>query len=152
MSQSANTPGTSAAADSSAGAGDGAGDRRPTVAVIGASGDRRKFGNKCVRAYLEAGYRVFPVNPGGGTIEGQEVCARIGEVPVDLDRIALYLPPPKTRALLPEIAAKGAVDGVFFNPGTWTDEILAEARQLGIQARPECAIVALGMTPAQFPA
>lgn len=123
----------------------------PTVAVIGASADRRKFGNKCVRAYLEAGYRVFPVNPSEDTIEGREVFATVGEVPVDLDRIALYLPPEKTRSLLPEVAAKGADDGVFFNPGTWTREVLEEARELGIPVRQECAIVALGMSPSQFP-
>ena len=32
------------------------------VAVIGASAERRKFGNKAVRAYLSQGHTVFPVN------------------------------------------------------------------------------------------
>ena len=34
--------------------------RMKTVAVIGASPDRRKFGNKALRAFREAGYRVDP--------------------------------------------------------------------------------------------
>ena len=33
------------------------------VAVIGASNDSRKFGNKAVRAYRQQGYTVVPINP-----------------------------------------------------------------------------------------
>ena len=43
---------------------------RPTVAVIGASANRRKFGNKAVRAFRNAGYDVYPVNLKAGEIEG----------------------------------------------------------------------------------
>ena len=43
---------------------------KPTVAILGASADRSKFGNKSVRAHAQAGYDVYPVNPKGGTIEG----------------------------------------------------------------------------------
>ena len=41
----------------------------PTVAVLGASNDRRKYGNKAVRAYLECGMTVLPVNLREATIE-----------------------------------------------------------------------------------
>lgn len=123
-----------------------------TIAVVGASADRRKYGNKCVRAYLDAGWEVYPVNLTEAEIEGRRAYQRLGEVPVELDRIAMYLPPPRTRELLPELAAKGARDGVFFNPGSWDREVIAEAEELGILARRECAIVALGRSPAQYPA
>jgi len=121
-----------------------------TIAVVGASSDRRKYGNKCVRAYLDAGWVVHPVNLTEAEVEGRTAYQRIGEVPGELDRIALYLPPPGTRELLPELAAKGARDGVFFNPGTWDAEVIAEADELGIDARRECAIVAIGRSPAQY--
>ena len=45
---------------------------KPTVAILGASADRAKFGNKSVRAHAQAGYEVYPVNPSGGEIEGLE--------------------------------------------------------------------------------
>jgi len=125
---------------------------RKTIAVVGASGDRRKYGNKCVRAYLDAGWEVYPVNLTEAEIEGRTAYQRVGEVPAELDRIAMYLPPPRTRELLPELAAKSARDGVFFNPGTWDREVIAEAEELGIRARRECAIVALGTSPARYPA
>lgn len=122
----------------------------PTVAVIGASADHRKFGNKCVRAYLEAGYEVYPVNPGEDEIEGLSVYRSVTEVPVELDRVALYLPPQRTLRVLPEIAAKGA-DDVYLNPGTWDAEVVDEAQRLGVPYRTACAIVALGRSPAEFP-
>lgn len=122
-----------------------------TIAVIGASSDRRKYGNKCVRAYQRAGYRVYPVNLVEDEVEGEPVRRSVTEVPVDLDLIALYLPPPRTVKVLPQIAEKGAADGVFFNPGTWDAAVIEEAERLGIRARRECAIVAAGYSPGQFP-
>jgi uncharacterized protein len=121
-----------------------------TVAVIGASGDRHKFGNKCVRAYRQAGWEVFPVNPRESEIEGLPVFAAIADVPVRPDRVALYLPPERTRAALAAIAEKGT-DEVYLNPGTWDEAVLAEADRLHLTARRACAIVAIGMSPSQFP-
>lgn len=122
-----------------------------TVAILGASADRSKFGNKSVRAHLDHGYQVFPVNPKGGTIEGLAVVVRLAEVPVPhLDRISVYLPPPVALAALPEIAAARATE-VYFNPGSDSPEVLAEARRLGIAAIQACSIVDLGTSPRKYP-
>jgi predicted CoA-binding protein len=124
-----------------------------TIAVVGASADRQKFGNKCVRAYRDAGYRVYPVNPAEREIEGLPVFRALAEVPAPLDRISVYLPPPVTLALLPEIARAALPAGteVWFNPGSASGEVLAEARRLGIAARPGCSIVDIGRRPGEFP-
>ncbi|HUO87441.1 MAG TPA: CoA-binding protein [Thermoanaerobaculia bacterium] len=122
-----------------------------TIAVIAASSDRGKYGNKCVRAYQRAGYRVFPVNLTEDEVEGEPVARSVTEVPADLDLIALYLPPPRTVGVLPAIAEKGAAEGVFFNPGSWDAAVIAEAERLGVLARRECAIIAAGYSPAEFP-
>ena len=53
----------------------------PTIAILGASADRAKFGNKAVRAFVQRGYAVFPVNPRGGTIEGLAVYRSTGGDP-----------------------------------------------------------------------
>lgn len=124
---------------------------KKTIAVLGASRDRSKFGNKCVRAYHEAGWQVFPVNLGSADpIEGLATVRRLADVPAALDRISVYLPPPVTLELLPEIAAKGAGE-VWLNPGSADARVLEEARRLGVAARPGCSIVDIGVSPAQFP-
>ncbi|REK19152.1 MAG: CoA-binding protein [Planctomycetota bacterium] len=124
---------------------------KPTVAIVGASADRAKFGNKSVRAHVQAGYDVYPVNPKGGQIEGLEAYTSLADVPLEhLDRVSVYLPPQAGLALLDEIAAKGC-DKVWFNPGTESPEVLEKAKQLGLDAVAACSIVDLGMSPAQFP-
>ncbi len=123
----------------------------PTIAVIGASGHRHKYGNKAVRAYQAAGYRVFPVNPHEAEVEGLPTVGVVTDVPEPLDRISVYLPPPITLSVLPDIAAAGARE-VWLNPGSADERVLAEARQRGIPVRQGCSIVDIGFSPAQFPA
>src|SRR5579862_9154785 len=97
-----------------------------TIAIIGASADRGKFGNKAVRAFQQQGYTVYPVNPKESEIEGLQAHGSIGDVPVRPQMISVYVPPPVLLKLLPEIASKGC-DELWLNPGTDSDEVLAEA-------------------------
>ena len=52
-----------------------------TVAVVGASNDRRKYGNKALRAFATQGYTVFPINPHQQEIEGHRAYASVLDVP-----------------------------------------------------------------------
>lgn len=122
---------------------------RKTIAIIGASADRSKFGNKCVRAYLQQGWEVYPVNPKGGTIEGLKAYKSIQDIPVRLDRVSLYLTPRSGIAVLPSIAS-AAPGELFVNPGAESDEFVAEARKLGLRPILACSIVNLGMSPSAF--
>jgi hypothetical protein len=119
---------------------------RPTVAILGASADPAKFGNKAVRAHLAAGYDVFPVNPKGGEIEGLTVYQRVADIPVPLDRVSIYLPPPVALQVLPEVAAKGCRE-LWLNPGSDSPEVIARARELGLEPIVACSIVGVGMRP-----
>lgn len=121
-----------------------------TVAILGASSDRHKFGNKSVRAHLKAGYRVFPINPRETEIEGQTAYPTLAALPERPERVSVYLPPAIGLELLPDIAATGANE-VWFNPGASDDAVLAEAERLGVPAIDGCSIVDLGLTPAEFP-
>jgi predicted CoA-binding protein len=117
-----------------------------TVAVIGASTDRAKFGNKAVRAYLLRGFTVYPVNPKEASIEGQPAFKSIAEVPVRPNLVSVYLPPPVLLKVLPDIAAKGC-DELWLNPGTESDEVLALAEQLKLNVIQACSIVGIGLSP-----
>jgi len=120
-----------------------------TVAIIGASSDRNKFGNKAVRAFRVPGYQVYPVNPKEPEIEGLSAYKSIADVPVRPEMISVYVPPPLLLKLLPEIARKGC-DELWLNPGTESDEVLAEAERLGLNTIQACSIVGIGTSPSKF--
>lgn len=117
-----------------------------TVAVIGASNDRRKFGNRAVRAFLQQGYTVIPINPGEREIEGLPAYASVLDVPVAIDMASFYVPPEIGEALLEEMARK-KIPEVWLNPGSESDELIARAHALSIQPIVACSIVAIGENP-----
>jgi predicted CoA-binding protein len=123
----------------------------PTVALLGASSDRSKYGNKSVRAHLQMGYTVYPVNPKGGEIEGLKVYRTLAEVPPGkVDRVSLYLPPAVGIKALDEIAASGCEE-LWLNPGSDSPEVVEKARSLGLNVIQACSIVDLGVRPSQLP-
>lgn len=111
-----------------------------SVAIIGASNDREKFGNKAVRAFVQRGYRVFPVNPKETTIEGLAVYRDIRDVPERPGLISVYLPPKVVLNVLPAIAARGC-DELWLNPGSESAEAVRMAEQLGLTVIQACSIV-----------
>ena len=127
------------------------------VAVIGASRDRRKFGNKAVRAFRRRGYEVLPVNTRAGgpgpeadqRIEGLPVHASVLDAPGPIDLATLYVPPAIGETLVDEIAAKG-VPALWVNPGAESRRLVERARALGIETTLHCSIVAIGESPADY--
>ena len=118
-----------------------------TIAIVGASNNRSKFGNKAVRAFLQQGYTVFPVNPKEESIEGLPSFKSITDVPVRPRMVSVYLPPQVLLKVLPDIASKGC-DELWLNPGTESDAVLAEAERLGLNVIQACSIVGVGVSPA----
>jgi uncharacterized protein len=116
------------------------------VAVIGASNDRRKFGNRAVRAYREQGYTVVPVNPHETQVEGLKAYPSILDVPGSVDMASFYVPPEIGEQVIGEVAQKGVAE-VWLNPGAESDELIARARALAIQPIVACSIVAIGQNP-----
>jgi predicted CoA-binding protein len=117
-----------------------------TVAVIGASNDRRKFGNRAVRAFVQQGYRVWPVNPHEQQIEGLPVVRSVREITEPIDLITVYVPPEIGFGLVDEIASAGARE-VWFNPGSESDAILSRARERGLEPIVACSITGIGLSP-----
>jgi predicted CoA-binding protein len=117
-----------------------------TVAIIGASNARDKFGNKAVRAYLRQGWTVYPVNPNEKEVEGLPAYASITDIPGPVDRASLYLPPHVGLGVLEGIKRKG-VKELYVNPGAESDEVFAKAERLGLETIFACSIVEIGERP-----
>jgi predicted CoA-binding protein len=118
----------------------------PTVAVIGASSRKDKYGNKAVRAYLRKGWTVYPVNPNEAEIEGLKAFAAITDIPGPVDRASLYLPASVGIEVLAGIKAKG-VKELYVNPGAESDALMARAEALGLDTIWACSIVDIGERP-----
>jgi predicted CoA-binding protein len=122
----------------------------PTIAVIGASSDRKKFGNKCVRAYARRGWTIYPVNPNETSVEGLTAYKTIGDVPAEaLDRVSVYLPPAIGVKVMDEVAKK-KVGELWLNPGADGPEVVKRARDLGLNAVAACSIVDIGISPSEL--
>jgi uncharacterized protein len=124
----------------------GAGKR---VAVIGASNNRRKFGNKAFRAFRANGYEAIPVNPTTAEVEGVRTYASVIDIPDRVDLATIYVPPEVGERVVPELAQKGILD-VWFNPGSDDPDLVARARALGLRPIVACSIIDIGDSPSRY--
>src|SRR6185436_10067268 len=116
------------------------------VAVVGASSDRRKFGNRALRAFRQQGYTVVPINPHETEVEGVKAYASVLDVPGAIDMASFYVPPEIGVQVIDEIARKGIAE-VWLNPGAESDALIARARSLQIQPIVACSIDSIGENP-----
>ena len=122
----------------------------PSIAIIGASNDRSKFGNKAVRAYAQKGFTVYAIHPSEPTIEGIKAFRSLIDVPAKKsDRVSFYLPPQIGIKVIADVAKK-EVDEVWLNPGAESDEIVALGEKLGLNMISACSIVDIGLSPSEF--
>lgn len=119
------------------------------VAVVGASGDRHKFGNKALRAFQAEGYTVVPINPHEREVEGIPTYASVLDVPGRIDMATVYVQPDVGLRLLREFEEK-QIPEIWVNPGGESDELLAEARRRKLNVIAACSIVAIGQNPYAF--
>src|SRR3982750_2086904 len=109
------------------------------VAVIGASSNRNKFGNRAVRAFRQQGYTVVPINPNEPEVEGLRTYASVLDVPGTVDMASFYVPPEIGEQVIAEVAQKGIAE-VWLNPGAESDALIARARALQITPIVACSI------------
>src|SRR5215470_8982755 len=117
-----------------------------TIAIIGASSDRRKFGNKAFRAFQAEGYKVIPINPNEASVEGVSTYPSVMEVPETIDMATVYVPPEIGITLLDGFERK-RIGEIWINPGAQSDALLVEARRRALNVIEACSIVALGQNP-----
>src|SRR5687767_3004230 len=116
------------------------------VAVIGASSDPRKFGNRAVRAFRRQGHIVIPINPHETQVEGLKAYASVLDVPDAIDMATFYVPPDIGEQVMPEVARK-RIPEVWLNPGAESDKLIKLARSLDVEPIVACSILGIGENP-----
>ena len=120
-----------------------------TVAVIGASSHRHKYGNKALRAFVRQGFTVIPINPNESSVEGIQAYPSVLDVPGPIDMATIYVPGHVGVKVIEEVARKGIAE-VWLNPGADDDEVLARAKALGVKVIQACSIMAIGDSPGRY--
>ena len=120
-----------------------------TVAVIGASSNRNKFGNKALRAFEHQGYAVIPINPNEAEVEGHRTFRSVLDVPGPIDVATVYVPASVGVRVMDELAKK-QIPEIWLNPGADAPEVVARARQLGVQIIQACSIIGIGESPGRY--
>jgi uncharacterized protein len=120
-----------------------------TVAVIGASSNRDKFGNKALRAFAHKGYTVYPINPAEAEVEGHKAYASVLDVPGPIDMATIYVPATVGVAVMDDLVKKG-IPEVWLNPGADRREVVEKARAAGLKTVVHCSIIAIGDSPSRY--
>jgi len=120
-----------------------------SVAVIGASSDREKFGNKALRAFANKGYTVFPIHPTETEVEGHPAFKSVLDVPGGIDMATFYVPRAVGLRVLADVVKKG-IPEVWLNPGADDRQVVEKARALGLKTVRHCSIIAIGESPGRY--
>jgi len=93
------------------------------IAVVGASANPGKFGNKIVANLKTRGFNVYPVNPKAEIILDLKTYNSIEELPRDVELLDIVTPPSVTLKIL-QAAKELGFDKVWIQPGAESDEVL----------------------------
>ena len=79
-----------------------------SIAIIGASPDKKKIGYAVLNNIISGGYKgkVFPVSPKGGDIDGRKVFTDIGQIESDIDCASIVIPAPLVKDAIIKCAQK----------------------------------------------
>ena len=116
-----------------------------SFAVVGASADRAKYGNKVLRCYQQHGLPVVGVHPKLSACEGAAVHPSLAVVPGAPRAVSVVAPPAAAAGIVQDAIAAGCRH-LWFQPGAEEAGAIAAARAAGLSviADGSCVLVALG--------
>jgi len=115
--------------------------REPVWAVVGASNDPAKYGNRIYRTLKAAGYRVYPVNLTAATVDGDRAYARVNDLPEPPTVVDIVIPPGPGTLDVVKDAHDALASAVWFQPGAEDDAAIACAEEHGIDVVRDCILV-----------
>ncbi len=87
-----------------------------SIAVVGASRDKAKYGYKVFHLLKSKGYTVYPVNNKIKELDGETVYSSIENIEEHIDAVSIIIPPAGADSIMEQIYSKG-IKSVWFQPG-----------------------------------
>lgn len=114
-------------------------------AVISASTNRSKFGNKVLRCYQQNNKIIHPVNPKEKIIEGVPCITKLSDLPGAVMSISIVTPPKVTENIV-EQAIEHGIKNIWMQPGSESALAIQLCRDnnINIIANGPCILVELG--------
>ena len=116
-------------------------------AVVGASANRSKYGNKVLRAYQRAGRPVFAVHPNEKKLEGQAVYRDLASLPQKGHGVSIITRPEVTERVVEQAGQLGIIH-LWMQPGAQSDRCIAIAQEfvMNFIAGDACLLLASGLS------
>lgn len=112
-------------------------------AVVGATDNKDKFGYKIFKALKEAGYNVYPVNPGVSEILGCKCYPALKDLPVVPEVVNVVVPPKVGEQIMNNCAELG-IKNVWLQPGSNAASVIEVAKSAGLNVVDQnCVLIEL---------
>ena len=102
-----------------------------SFAVVGASNDPSKYGNRVYRDLRSKGRKVFPVNPKARRIEGDPCYPDLKNLP-EKPQVVVFVVPPEVSLMVAKQAHELGIGKLWFQPGAEDDSVLEFCEQHGL--------------------
>lgn len=96
-----------------------------TIALVGISTVKSKFGNYIFKQLVKRGYSVLPIHASLGSYEGKEVFKSIADLPEHTDAILINTRPTSSRLLVQQAIDKG-IKKIWLQPGSDDEKTLVD--------------------------
>lgn len=116
--------------------------KKEVWAVIGITDKTERFGYKIPKLLEEKNYKVYGVNPKLDELEGIKVYKNLSQVPEKIDVINMIVNPKFVKTYLEEAKELG-IKNVFFQPGSYQEETIEYAKELGFNIVTDCVYASL---------
>lgn len=108
-------------------------------AVVGATWNPERYSYKIYKKLKYMGYQVFAVNPLYDVIDGDKCYKNLSSLPEIPDVINMVVSPEIGQYVLEE-AAKLGIRYVWFQPGSYNENILESASRFGMETVQACVL------------
>ena len=103
-----------------------------TIAVIGATDSKWKYGGRIYCDLKAKGYDVWPVNPNRETVDGDRAYPDLAAVPAEIDVVDVVVPSDVGMTIVDQMAELG-LDLIWLQPGAESPELIDHAKEAGLE-------------------